>query len=131
MASISLPVSNWATAESSWARRPIFCSWKTPTATTWADKRTVLKNWFRLARSPRTPERFHLGPDGWLYLTHGVFTHSNVKDPNNPSVTGVTVDAAVARYHPRAKKFEVFADGTSNPWGSISTAPATLSSVPA
>src|SRR5438093_5963499 len=27
------------------------------------------------------------------------------------------MNAAVARYHPRTKKFEVFADGTSNPWG--------------
>jgi putative heme-binding domain-containing protein len=50
-------------------------------------------------------------------MTHGVFTYSLVKDPNDPNDSGVKVDAAVARYHPRTKKFEVFADGTSNPWG--------------
>src|SRR5438132_9173987 len=50
-------------------------------------------------------------------MTQGVFTHSKVRNPDNPNDTGVKVDAAVARYHPRTKIFEVFADGTSNPWG--------------
>ena len=27
------------------------------------------------------------------------------------------MNAALARFHPHTKKFEVFADGTSNPWG--------------
>jgi hypothetical protein len=30
---------------------------------------------------------------------------------------GVVMNAAVARFHPRTRKFEVYADGTSNPWG--------------
>ena len=60
---------------------------------------------------------FAWGPDGWLYMTHGVFTQSKVKDPGNPEDTGVTMNAALARFHPGTKKFEVFADGTSNPWG--------------
>ena len=60
---------------------------------------------------------FAWGPDGWLYMTHGVFTHSQVKDPNDPDDDGVKMDAALARYHPHTKKFGVFADGTSNPWG--------------
>ena len=59
---------------------------------------------------------FTWGPDGWLYMTHGVFTHSKVKIPE-ASEPGVEVNAAVARFHPRTKKFEVFAEGTSNPWG--------------
>ncbi len=82
-----------------------------------ADKRTVLKTGFGLHDRHELLNGFTWGPDGWLYLTHGVFTHSVVKDPNNPADTGVKVDAAVARYHPRTKEFEVFADGTSNPWG--------------
>ena len=52
---------------------------------------------------------FTWGPDGWLYGLHGVFTRSEV--------AGVYLDAAVWRYHPRLKKFELFAEGTSNPWG--------------
>jgi len=82
-----------------------------------ADKRTVLKTGFGKDDRHELLNGFTWGPDGWLYMTHGVFTHSLVKDPNNPNDAGVKVDAAVARYHPRTKVFEVFADGTSNPWG--------------
>jgi putative membrane-bound dehydrogenase-like protein len=82
-----------------------------------ADKRTVLKTGFGLEDRHELLNGFAWGPDGWLYMTHGVFTHSRVKDPDRPNDSGVKVDAAVARYHPRTKKFEVFADGTSNPWG--------------
>jgi len=82
-----------------------------------ADKRTVLKTGFGLDDRHELLNGFTWGPDGWLYMTHGVFTHSVVKDPANPNDTGVKVDAAVARYHPRTKQFEAFADGTSNPWG--------------
>ena len=46
-----------------------------------------------------------------MYLTHGVFTHSKVRDPEDPEDDGVVMDAAVGRYHPRTGKFEVFADG--------------------
>ena len=82
-----------------------------------ADKRTVLKTGFGLNDRHELLNGFTWGPDGWLYMTHGVFTYSKVKDPNDPNDSGVTMNAAVARYHPRTKKFEVFADGTSNPWG--------------
>src|SRR5687767_5058880 len=82
-----------------------------------ADKRTVLKTGFGLHDRHELLNGFAWGPDGWLYMTHGVFTHSKVKNPYNPEDDGVKVDAALARYHPRSKKFEVFADGTSNPWG--------------
>src|SRR5947209_6297028 len=82
-----------------------------------ADHRTVLKKGFGLDDRHELLNGFTWGPDGWLYMTHGVFTYSKVKDPNDPEDKGVTVNAAVGRYHPRTKKFEVFADGTSNPWG--------------
>src|SRR3989442_14880277 len=82
-----------------------------------ADKKTVLKTGFGLDDRHELLNGFIWGPDGWLYMTQGVFTHSKVRNPDDPNDNGVTVDAAVARYHPRTKKFEVFADGTSNPWG--------------
>jgi putative membrane-bound dehydrogenase-like protein len=82
-----------------------------------ADRRTVLKTGFGLEDRHELLNGFTWGPDGELYMTHGVFTHSKVKDPNNPNDTGVVMDAAIGRYDPRTKKFEVFADGTSNPWG--------------
>jgi len=82
-----------------------------------ADKKSVVKTGFGLDDRHELLNGFAWGPDGWLYMTQGVFTHSKVKNPNDPNDDGVTVDAAVARFHPRSKKFEVFADGTSNPWG--------------
>lgn len=57
------------------------------------------------------------GPDGWLYGTHGVFTHSNVGKPGAPDAERTKINAGVWRYHPTSHKFEVFAEGSSNPWG--------------
>ena len=80
---------------------------------------------------------FTWGPDGWLYMTHGVFTNSKVRRPGQPDNEGFKFDAGIGRARPvtgaflpregeRARngsdtappwEFEVFADGTSNPWG--------------
>lgn len=57
------------------------------------------------------------GPDGWLYGVHGVFTHSKVGKPGTPEEQRTKVNAAVWRYHPTKHEFEVFSQGTSNPWG--------------
>ncbi len=72
---------------------------------------------------------FSWGPDGWLYMTHGVFTNSKVRRPGQPEAQGFKFDAGIgrARVIPRELagkatgaapwEFEVFTDGTSNPWG--------------
>jgi len=60
---------------------------------------------------------FSWGPDGWLYGTHGVFTNSNVGKPGAPDAERQRLNGAIWRYHPTKKIFEVFAEGTSNPWG--------------
>ncbi|MEX2167684.1 MAG: PVC-type heme-binding CxxCH protein [Pirellulales bacterium] len=60
---------------------------------------------------------FNWGPDGWLYGTHGVFTFSNVGKPDTPDDQRTPINAGVWRYHPLRHEFEVFAWGTSNPWG--------------
>ncbi|MDQ3440756.1 MAG: DUF1080 domain-containing protein, partial [Planctomycetota bacterium] len=60
---------------------------------------------------------FNWGPDGWLYGCHGVFTHSRVGKPGTPNDQRVPINAGVWRYHPTKQVFEVFAEGTSNPWG--------------
>jgi putative membrane-bound dehydrogenase-like protein len=57
------------------------------------------------------------GPDGWLYGTHGVFTHSNVGKPGDPGEKRQKINAGYWRYHPVRHEFEVFSEGTSNPWG--------------
>lgn len=66
---------------------------------------------------------FTWGPDGWLYMTHGVFTNSKVRRPGQPESEGFKFDAGIGRARPTSQEkeagweFEVFADGTSNPWG--------------
>lgn len=79
---------------------------------------------------------FTWGPDGWLYMTHGVFTNSKVRRPGQPESEGFKFDAGIGRarvlqaFQPASGQtgksatpsappweFEVFADGTSNPWG--------------
>ncbi|KAA6439792.1 dehydrogenase [Dyadobacter flavalbus] len=57
------------------------------------------------------------GPDGWLYGTHGVFTHSNVGKPGATDAQRTKINAGVWRFHPVTQQFEVFAEGSSNPWG--------------
>jgi putative membrane-bound dehydrogenase-like protein len=57
------------------------------------------------------------GPDGWLYGCHGVFTHSRVGVPGTPDPQRTPINAGLWRWHPQRKTFEVFAHGTSNPWG--------------
>ncbi len=64
-----------------------------------------------------TLNAFIWGPDGWLYGCHGVFTHSAVGKPGTPEEDRVRINAGVWRYHPTEETFEVFAHGTSNPWG--------------
>ena len=64
-----------------------------------------------------TLNSFTWGPDGWLYGCHGVFTHSKVGKPGTPDKDRVPINAGIWRYHPTRHTFEVFAHGTSNPWG--------------
>ncbi len=60
---------------------------------------------------------FMWGPDGWLYGTHGVFTHSNVGKPGAADEERTKLNGAVWRFHPVRHEFEVVAHGMSNPWG--------------
>lgn len=64
-----------------------------------------------------TLNAFIWGPDGWLYGCHGIFTHSKVGKPGTPDKDRVPLNAGVWRYHPTRHVFELFAEGTSNPWG--------------
>lgn len=64
-----------------------------------------------------TLNSFIWGPDGWLYGCHGVFTHSLVGKPGSDKSQRTPLNAAIWRYHPTRHEFEVFIEGTSNPWG--------------
>ncbi|MBL9125748.1 MAG: DUF1080 domain-containing protein [Planctomycetaceae bacterium] len=64
-----------------------------------------------------TLNTFNWGPDGWLYGCHGVFTHSRVGKPGARDKERTPLNAGIWRYHPTRHEFEVFIEGTSNPWG--------------
>jgi len=64
-----------------------------------------------------TLNAFNWGPDGWLYGCQGVFTHSKIGKPGSSDDARTEFNAGVWRYHPTRHEFEVFAHGTSNPWG--------------
>ncbi len=77
----------------------------------------LLDGWDFARDTHETLNTFTWGPDGWLYGCHGVFCPSNVGKPGTPKEQRQWVDAAVWRYHPTKHQFEVFSEGTSNPWG--------------
>lgn len=81
------------------------------------DPQVLLDGWDFKADTHEVLNTFTWGPDGWLYGCHGVFCPSSVGQPGTPKARRQWVDAAVWRYHPTKKQFEVFAEGTSNPWG--------------
>jgi len=68
------------------------------------------------------PNSLTWGPDGWLYGLNGVFNHSHVRyHESNPNFDkdhpGWPLTCAMFRINPRTREFQVFAEGTSNPWG--------------
>lgn len=81
-----------------------------------AEPQVLLDGWGH-QDTHETLNSFIWGPDGWLYGCHGVFTHSRVGKPGTPDEKRTPINAGIWRYHPTRHKFEVFAEGTSNPWG--------------
>ncbi len=77
----------------------------------------ILLDGFGYHDTHETLNAFIWGPDGWLYGCHGVFTHSRVGKPGTPEDERTPMNAGVWRYHPTRHEFEVFAWGSSNPWG--------------
>ncbi|MBI3870269.1 MAG: c-type cytochrome [Verrucomicrobia bacterium] len=57
------------------------------------------------------------GPDGWLYGRQGIQMTSEVGAPGSPPNQRTRLNAAIWRFHPSTRQFEVVAQGTTNPWG--------------
>lgn len=95
---VFVPVANWGNPKPS------------------GDAKILLDGW-GYQDTHETLNTFHWGADGWLYGCHGVFTHSNVGKPGAPDSERTKINAGVWRFHPQKEMFEVFAHGTSNPWG--------------
>lgn len=68
------------------------------------------------------PNSLTWGPDGYLYGINGVFNPSTVTYPKESphfreDQTPWRFTCALFRIHPVKKTFELFCEGTSNPWG--------------
>ncbi len=87
-----------------------------------ADKQEVVVTGFGRTDTHELPNSLTWGPDGWLYGLNGVFNFSHVKYPKESphwreDHPGWPLTCAMFRIHPRTREFQVFAEGTSNPWG--------------
>ncbi len=79
-----------------------------------ADTREVVATGFGRSDTHELPNSLTWGPDGWLYGWNGVFNPSKVKSRNGKTYE---FTCAIFRIHPRTRVFEVWCEGTSNPWG--------------
>ena len=77
-----------------------------------ADKKEVVVTGFGRFDTHELPNSLTWGPDGWLYGWNGVFNPAHVVQ------NGKTFDftCAMFRINPRTREFQLFAEGTSNPW---------------
>jgi putative membrane-bound dehydrogenase-like protein len=87
-----------------------------------ADKTEVVVTGFGRDDTHELPNSLTWGPDGYLYGLNGVFNYSHVKYPKTSphykeGDAGWKFTCALFRIHPITKKFDVFCEGTSNPWG--------------
>jgi putative membrane-bound dehydrogenase-like protein len=78
-----------------------------------ADQQTTILTGFGRDDRHELPNSLTWGPDGWLYGMNGVFNQAVVSHDGEVS----KFTCAIWRWHPRTHKFELFAQGTSNPWG--------------
>lgn len=86
------------------------------------DKQEVVVTGFGRKDTHELPNSLTWGPDGWLYGLNGVFNFSHVKYPETsphfkPDHPGWPITCALFRIHPKTREFQVFCEGTSNPWG--------------
>ena len=61
-----------------------------------------------------------LGPDGWLYGVHGSTSSSRVVRPGFDSADATPVHfegCMVWRYHPKTREYDIFSEGSGNPFG--------------
>ncbi len=78
-----------------------------------ADKTEVVVTGFGRLDTHELPNSLTWGPDGYLYGLNGVFNPSRIEQDGKV----YEFTCALFRIHPRTKKFELFCEGTSNPWG--------------
>ena len=77
----------------------------------------LLDGWDKSAVRHNIVNGLMWGPDGWLYGRHGILATSFVGRPGDTLSQRQAINCGVWRFHPRKRKFEVVAHGTTNPWG--------------
>jgi len=78
-----------------------------------ADRQSVVVTGFGRIDTHELPNALTWGPDGYLYGLNGVFNPSVVEQNGKR----FEFTCAMFRIDPRTKRFELFCEGTSNPWG--------------
>jgi putative heme-binding domain-containing protein len=78
-----------------------------------ADRREVVVTGFGRDDTHELPNSLTWGPDGYLYGLNGVFNQSHVRSAGHD----YNFTCAMFRINPRTRRFELFCEGTSNPWG--------------
>jgi len=78
-----------------------------------ADETEVVVTGFGRDDTHELPNSLTWGPDGYLYGLNGVFNHCHVQQNGRD----FRFTCALFRVNPRTREFELFAEGTSNPWG--------------
>jgi putative membrane-bound dehydrogenase-like protein len=79
-----------------------------------ADTQDVVVTGFGRQDTHELPNSLTWGPDGWLYGWNGVFNPAKVVSKNG---TTYQFTCAIFRIHPKTRVFEIWCQGTSNPWG--------------
>ena len=77
--------------------------------------REVVLTGFGRTDTHELPNTLTWGPDGWLYGLNGVFNNSHIVSKGK--VFDFT--CAMWRVHPKTHEFQLFCQGTSNPWGLV------------
>jgi putative membrane-bound dehydrogenase-like protein len=78
-----------------------------------AGRPEVVVSGFGRSDTHELPNSLVWGPDGWLYGLNGVFNYSHVRHRGKD----FRFTCALFRIHPRTRDFQLFCEGTSNPWG--------------
>lgn len=86
----------------------LFYKFKPGTDEVDGDPEVLLKG-FGMEDSHAFANSLQWGPDGWLYGAHGSTVTANIN--------GIEFQQGIWRYHPRTRKFELFAEGGGNTFG--------------
>ncbi len=72
---------------------------------------------FDLKAKHNVVNSLRFGPDGWLWGCNGILGNASMGAPGTPEAERVRFNCGVWRYQVASGRFEVVANGTTNPWG--------------